>query len=96
MGIFFGEQIYGIRYSDLSGDDYVTVYERAPDIGFPIDKASIRKILLDESRMPCSTERVFYIYTYYITTYSDDSMTQNNYMWRNVTREQLLEAGKRI
>jgi hypothetical protein len=95
MGIFFGEQIYGIRYSDLSGDDYVTVYERAPDLGFAIDKGSIRKILLDESRRPTNVDRMFEVYTYYITTHSDDSITKKSYMWRQVSREQLVEYGAR-
>jgi hypothetical protein len=95
MGIFFGGTIYGIRYDDLSGDDYVTVYERKPDVGMAIDKATIRKVLLDEARNPCKTKRQFYIYTYYVTTYSDDSVTAKNHMWRPVTIEELKEYGSR-
>jgi hypothetical protein len=95
MGIFFGEQIYGIRYSDMSGDDYVTVYERKPDLGFAVDKSSIRKILLDESRRPACENRVFEIYTFYITTHSDDSITKKSYIWRTVSRQQLADYGTR-
>ena len=95
MGIFFGGTIYGIRYCDLSGDEYITVYESKADIGMAIDKATIRKILLDESRNPCVTERQFYVYTYYVTTYSDDSVTEKNYMWRPVTIEELKTYGER-
>jgi len=94
MGIFFGGTIYGIRYSDLSGDDYITIYERNADVGMAIDKATIRKILLDESRNLCKTQRQFYIYTYYVTTHSDDCVTDKNYIWRPVTLNELKEYAR--
>ena len=86
MGIFFGDVIYGLRYLDLSGDDYVTVYERAPDVGFPLDKPTIRKILMDEQLRGGSDDRIYQIYTYYITTHTNDSITKKDYMWRTIDR----------
>lgn len=96
MGIFFGEVIYGLRYLDLNAetDEFDIKYERAADIGFPVDKATIRKILMDSERLPTKTERIYQIYTYYITTHSDSSVTAKSYMWRNVSVEQLKEYTK--
>jgi hypothetical protein len=99
MGIFFGGVIYGLRYSDLSGDDYLPVYERPIDIGFPVDKATIRKILMDAERCPPasgkSTDRIFEVYTYYITTYENDSVERKSYMWRQISLTELKEYGSR-
>jgi hypothetical protein len=99
MGIFFGGVIYGLRYSDLSGDDYVTVYERPIDIGFPVDKATIRKILMDAERDPPASDnindRIFEVYTYYITTHTNDSVERKSYMWRQISLAELKEYGSR-
>jgi len=91
MGIFFGDDIYGIRYCDLSGDEYITIYECKANIDMVVDKGTIRGIFVDESRNPSATKRQFYIYTYYVTTYSDDCITTKNYMWRPVTLDELKE-----
>ena len=97
MGIFFGEVMYGLRYLDLNEEmnEYTITYERKPDISFPIDKATIRKILMDSDRNPTNTERIYQIYTYYITTHTDNSITEKTYMWRDVSVEQLKENGSR-
>ncbi len=87
MGIFYGGVIYGIRITDCSSG--AILYETAVDIGAQLDKPTIRKILLDDSRRKC--DRTYSIYTYFTSTHYDSSVASKGHMWRPATRAELVD-----
>jgi hypothetical protein len=90
MTIFYGGRIYGLKYSDKNKktNSYEITYERKPDISIPIDKLTIKKILMDASKIE-SNNRLFEVYVFYLQTNTTDTINKKGHIWKQIDIKEL-------